>query len=366
LNVRLNNKTAVIGCAIRAPKQPDALSLEELLFNVTQGALADAGIKIEDIDGVVVASNDQMDGRAIAIMAASGSVGGVGRDILATPSAAEHAFVMGTLRIASGQHSTQLIVSWSPTEVDSQAEVERLAADPYYHRRLPLDDLSSYALQASALGAKVPHVHEIAHAMTGGYARSGEPTFRRWPLTVGMTPPPVTGAVALVLASEDFIADRGSGAAWIKALDWATEPGFLGDRDLAKVPALSAAARRAYDDAGIASPREAVEVAEISDCTPYQQLLALEGLGLSRREDWSRDVRSGEIWIAGLSVNPSGGTRSLNAVYCNGLIRIAEAANQVLGRAGPHQAPGVTAALAHAASGFAMQYQTVVILGQER
>ncbi len=46
-------------------------------------------------------------------MMASGSVGGVDRDILSTPSAAEHAFVLGALRIATGQFRTQLVAAWS-------------------------------------------------------------------------------------------------------------------------------------------------------------------------------------------------------------------------------------------------------------
>ena len=98
--MRLNTRIAVIGSALRTPKTADAESLEELLFEVTQSALSDAGLTIEDIDGIVVASNDQMDGRAISVMAASGSVGGVGRDILSTPSAGEHAFVKGQRRNA--------------------------------------------------------------------------------------------------------------------------------------------------------------------------------------------------------------------------------------------------------------------------
>ena len=363
--MRLNTKTAVVGCAICAPAQAEAQSLEELLFDIVRTALADSGLTIEDIDGIVVAANDQMDGRAISVMAASGSVGGVGRDILSTPSAGEHAFVMGALRVASGQYRTQLVVSWSPTEAHSQAEVERLAADPYFHRRLPLDDLSSYALQATALAAKVPSVHALARAMSGGVA-SGATKYRRWPLTEMMTPPPVTGAVALVLASQEFVAERGLPAAWITSMDWATETGFLGDRELSTSPALAAAAQRAYESAGVTSPREAFSVAEITDATPYQQLLALEALGLSAREDWARDVVEGRIELPGLQINPSGGTRAANAVFCNGLISIAEAARQVLGRAGAHQAPGVVAALAQAASGAAMQYQTVVVFGQHQ
>ncbi len=200
--MRLNKRTAVIGCALSAPENVDAQSLEELLFDVAQAAMKDAGLEIDDIDGIVVAANDQIDGRAISVMAASGSVGGVGRDILSTPSAGEHAFVMGALRIASGLYRTHLVLAWSPTEAIEMAEVERLAADPYYHRRLPLDDLSSFALQASALAAKASGAEALARALVSQRAApSGGPEYRRWPLTAAMTPPPRTGAVALVLAS---------------------------------------------------------------------------------------------------------------------------------------------------------------------
>jgi acetyl-CoA C-acetyltransferase len=64
-------------------------------------------------------------------------------------------------------------------------------------------------------------------------------------------------------------------------------------------------------------------------------------------------------------VNISGGALSINPVYCTGLIRIAEVARQVLGRAGRHQHADARRGLAHAASGFAMQYNTVVVLRRD-
>src|SRR6185312_1388478 len=131
-------------------------SLEEIIYDISQAALADAGLTIEDIDGIVVGANDQFDGRAISVMMASGSTGGVDRDIMSTPSASEHAFVLGALRVASGQFRTQLVVAWSPTEASSMAEAQRLGADPYYHRALPLDELSAHALQASAIERAQP------------------------------------------------------------------------------------------------------------------------------------------------------------------------------------------------------------------
>ena len=53
-------------------------------------------------------------------------------------------------------------------------------------------------------------------------------------------------------------------------------------------------------------------------------------------------------------------------MFCGGLVRIAEAAQQVRGLAGAHQAAPARTALAHAASGPAMMYQTVVVFGRDQ
>ncbi len=368
-------QTGVIGAAIMPCVPGDKQSLEELLYEVTQRALRDAGLAIEDIDGIVVAANDQYDGRAISVMMASGSVGGVDRDILSTPSAGEHAFVMGTLRVACGQYRTQLIVAWSPTEASSLAEVQRLAADPYFHRRLPLDELGAHAMQANALMAAMPGVQELAEKVAEKNRSNGRAAYPgldsaalpdrqlRWPLRPGMVSQAVTGAVALVLASEDYVREHAKPVAWIAGMGWATEPAFLGDRDLNGAPALEAAAQQAYGEAGITEPATAFDIAEVADATPYQELLAYEGLGLSPRAEWQQRVADGTFGPGGtLPVNLSGGATTLNPIYCTGLIRIAEIARQVLGRAGPHQQDKASTGLAHAASGDAMQYNTVVVL----
>ncbi len=356
-------------------------SLEERLHEAMRAALADAGLGTEDLEGIVVGCNDQYDGRSISVMMASGPLGGVDRDILSTPSAGEHAFVLGALRIASGQFRTQLVAAWSPTEASSVPEAQRLAADPYFHRRLPLDELAAAALQASALEHAVPGVRPLAlevlarNRANGARAypglvqpkvEPGRPT--RWPLREGMVPQPATGVVALILASEGFIEERGlKSVSWISGMGWATEPAFLGDRALASAPALEAAAVQAYRAAGVADASTAFDLAEVTDATPYQELLACEALGLAPRGEWR--ARLGDFGPEGrLPVNLSGGVSSLNPVFCTGLIRIAEVANQLRGRAGRHQKAGARRGLAHAASGPAMQYQTVVVLeaGKEK
>ncbi len=389
----LRIQPGVIGCSIRPVIAGRDRSLEEIIYDTAQLALADARLTIADIDGIAVASNDQFDGRSISVMMASGAVGGVDRDIMSTPSAGEHAFILGALRVATGQFRTQLIVSWSPTEVSSMPEAQRLGTDPYFHRALPLDELSAHALQASAIENAVPGARRAAEAVANKNRSHGQvawpsPPFRpeagklRWPLVPAMTSAPVTGAVAMVLASPDFIAERAiKDVAWLQGMGWATETGFLGDRDLSQAPALAAAAKQAYAMAGITDPTRAFDVAELTDATPYTELLAYEALGLCERDGWAARATDGTFRLAGgLPVNPSGGVLTWNPVFCTGLIRIAEIAQQVRGRAGTHQVTGTRPGLAHqggaqhrgaqrgiahAGSGFAMQYQAAVILGQE-
>ena len=373
-------RSGVIGAAISPCVEGFQHSLEEVLYEVTQRALRDAGITIEDIDGIVVGGNDQYDGRAISVMMASGPVGGVDRDIISTPSAGEHAFVMATMRVGSGHFRTHLVVAWSPTEADSLAEVQRLATDPYFHRRLPQDEFGAHAMQANVLLSKMPELGELVRKISAKNRANGAQAYpdlvsaelpsydaRRYPLEPGLVSAPVNGAVALVIASEDFIAEHGcKDVAWIAGQGWATEAAFIGDRDLSQAPALVEAARQAYAEAGISEPLSAFDVAEVADTSPYHELLAYEALGLAPRAEWGARVADGSFGPNGtLPVNLSGGAHALNPVYCTGLIRIAEIALQVLGRAGRHQRPGVQAGLAHAASGDAMQYNTVVVLRRD-
>lgn len=366
----------VIGCAIRPAIASRDRSLEEIIYDTTQQALADVGLTTEDIDGIVVGCNDQLDGRAISVMMASGAVGGVDRDILSTPSGSEHAFILGALRVASGHFQTQLVVAWSPTEASSIPEAERLAADPYFHRRLPLDELSAHALQAAALEHAMPGVRDVAARVMAKNRRHGtlaypgqllRPGPARWPLAAGTTTNPVTGCVAVVLATADFIGERNlADVAWIRGMGWATEPSFLGDRDLATAPALAAAAQQAYAEAGITDPVAQFDVVEITDATPYAELLAYEALGLCARRDWAARVGDGTFTREGrLPVNLSGGVQTFNPVFCTGLIRFAEIANQVRGCAGAHQHTNARNGLAQAGSGFAMQYQAAIVLGGE-
>jgi acetyl-CoA C-acetyltransferase len=241
-----------------------------------------------------------------------------------------------------------------------------------------LDELSSHALQASALNHVWPNAWVFAETVAVKNRRHAavawpDPPARpgagpaRWPLTERLTTQPVTGAVAMVLAGGSFVAERGfENPAWLRGMGWATEAAFLGDRDLTCAPALAEAARQAYAEAGITDPTT-FDVVEITDATPYAELIAYDALGLAPRAEIAARLADGWFTRGGrLPVNLSGGVITFNPVFCTGMIRIAEIANQIRGRAGAHQVADARLGLAHAGSGFAMQYQSAIVLGAEK
>lgn len=65
-----------------------------------------------------------------------------------------------------------------------------------------------------------------------------------------------------------------------------------------------------------------------------------------------------------LPVNPSGGVLSTNPIGASGMIRFAEAALQVRGRAGEHQVEGARRALGHAYGGGS-QFFSMWLVGAE-
>ena len=66
----------------------------------------------------------------------------------------------------------------------------------------------------------------------------------------------------------------------------------------------------------------------------------------------------------GLPVCPSGGVLCTNPIGASGLIRVAEAALQVMGKAEERQVPDVRKALAHA-WGAVIGFHTLMVLSSE-
>jgi acetyl-CoA C-acetyltransferase len=166
------------------------------------------------------------------------------------------------------------------------------------------------------------------------------------------------------LASEEKAKQLTEMPVWIKGVGWSVDDYFLGDRNFLN-GGLKRAAQKAYAMAGISKPLGEINVAEICEPYSYQELLWYEQLGFCREGEGGKFIDKGMTSLDGkLPVNPSGGVLAANPYVARGLIRIAEAALQVMGEAENRQVPDVKTALAHSTHGLAGQHHSVVILGK--
>ena len=91
----------------------------------------------------------------------------------------------------------------------------------------------------------------------------------------------------------------------------------------------------------------------------------MESLGFCERGGGPALVRSGATDMGGnCPVNPSGGVLSSNAIGATGLLRVAECALQLQGRAETRQVPGARVALATGFGGCF--WSDVLVMGSEK
>jgi acetyl-CoA C-acetyltransferase len=87
----------------------------------------------------------------------------------------------------------------------------------------------------------------------------------------------------------------------------------------------------------------------------------LEGHDIAPLGDGWKMVDAGETELTGaFPVNPSGGVLSSNPIGASGMLRMAEAANQVRGEAGEHQVDGARVSLGQAYGGNAQYFSMAI------
>jgi acetyl-CoA C-acetyltransferase len=117
------------------------------------------------------------------------------------------------------------------------------------------------------------------------------------------------GAAALVLARDDDAPKPTRPRARLVGSGCATDAARLGDRAARhRFTAKAQAARAAYDQAGIADPARAIDVAEVYDAFTGAEIQSLEALGLAPEGEVAAAVVAGEFGADGrIPVNLSGG-----------------------------------------------------------
>ncbi|HET9142585.1 thiolase domain-containing protein [Actinophytocola sp.] len=184
------------------------------------------------------------------------------------------------------------------------------------------------------------------------------------PIRYDETCPSSDGAAAVVLGDETAAAGRR--VAWIHATAMRTEPTMFAERDQVNPRAGQDAAAALWRQAGITDPLGQIDAAEIYVPFSWFEPMWLENLGFAEPGQGWKLTEAGDTEIGGrLPVNPSGGVLSSNPIGASGMLRFAEAAMQVMGRAGEHQVDGARTALGHAYGGGS-QFFSMWVVGAEK
>lgn len=357
----------------------------DLVYEVTVKALEDAGMSIRDVENVVTVSNDFWDGRTISSMAIQDACGSRHKDISTVEGDGLFGVLYGAMRILSGSFSTTLVVAHHKGSESRMSLITNAMFDPVYTRMIGLDSLTSAALQARVYMDTFGVTEEqcaLVSVQNHGNARANP--FAQLPLDLTVADvmasrvlsdpiklldacPISDGAAAVLLARPEAARRARKKPVWLRGAGHCCDAYPLGDRDLARSPALRQAAQRAYEMAGIRDPFREIDVVELYDAFTYQELLWLEGLGFCEEGEAASLVEQGATRRDGdLPVNSSGGCLSAHAVCVAGLVRLIEAVLQLRGEAGGRQVPGARTALAHGVNGPCGQSHCVMILGSER
>jgi acetyl-CoA acetyltransferase len=167
------------------------------------------------------------------------------------------------------------------------------------------------------------------------------------PLTLLMCSPIGDGAAALVLCSPEVATHVG---AEVKVAATVLLSGR--DRTAAEAPAVTRAASRAFERAGI-GPQD-VDVVEVHDAAAPAELIVYEELGLCDPGEGPSLLASGATTLGGrVPVNPSGGLLAKgHPIGATGCAQLVELTDQLRGRCGDRQVEGAQVALAENGGGF--------------
>jgi acetyl-CoA C-acetyltransferase len=164
--------------------------------------------------------------------------------------------------------------------------------------------------------------------------------------------PSSDGAAAVIFTDEEggkAAAADGRPPAWILGHSSRSEPPSFPGRDPVAPVACRTCADDVYKQAGITNPREQIDMAELYVPFSWHEAIWLEAHGIADPGEGWKMIDSGETEIGGaFPVNCSGGVLSSNPIGASGLLRFAEAANQVRGASGDMQVEGAKVALAMA------------------
>ena len=388
----MKRPVAIIGIGQTKHGNRSEVTYPDLVRESVQAVFEDTGITPDDIDGVVSGTMpSMMEGVAMTHFYFADALRSVGKPILKTETCGTTGMslaITGYYWVASGLADLVLVVgSEKMNEGDSQATISTVL-EPFYLRPfmagapgifsmltqtwLERYDIPDDKAREAAARISVDH-HKDALDNPNAHIKKAvsmeevkDARVITYPLRLWDICPNSDGACAMLFASEDMAKKIGGKAAWVKGIGFSGDAYWVGDSDKVVWQSAIDSALQAYKMAGITNPRKELDVAEIYNPFTYVEMLHYECFGFcdpGKAVDYTLEgafARDGD-----LPCDPSGGVLCTNPIGATALIRVGEAAMQVMEKAGDHQIGGARTALAHGLGGTA-QFNGIMILSSEK
>ena len=327
-------------------------------------ALEDAQMTMEDIDAVVLGkAPDLFEGIMKPELYLSDALGAVGKPMFRVHTAGSVGGTTGIVaasHVQAGKHKRVLAVAFEKqSEGNAQFALgsgkgASLGAGgafapfirSYIHRsRAPEHIGWKVAVKDRQNALKNPYAHLKIEDISIEKVRNSPMMWE--PIRFLESCPSSDGACAVIITDE--IGARGRNPAWILGTSSRSEPPSFPGRDPVRPEACMLCAKDVYAQAGITRPRQQLDMAELYVPFSWHEPIWLEGQLIAEEGEGWKMTDAGDTEITGsFPVNCSGGVLSSNPIGASGLLRFAEAANQVRGVAGEHQVDGAKTALAMA------------------
>ncbi|CAM3562085.1 thiolase domain-containing protein [Nocardioides marinus] len=361
------------------------VSMAGLCREAIDRALLDANMTLDDIDAIVVGkAPDLFEGVMMPELFLAEALGAAGKPLLRVHTAGSvggSTAIVASSLVQAGVHKRVLTVAY-----EKQSESNAMWA-------LSVPVPFNMPVHAGAGGYFAPHVRSYirrsgapthvgaivaakdrTNALKNPYAHlREEKTVEQvlssqmlWdPIRYDETCPSSDGACALVIVDEDT-ARSSSNPAWIHGTVMRSEATTAAERDQVNPQASRDAAAALWKQAGITSPIDEIDAAEIYVPFSWFEPMWLESLGFAEEYGGWKLTESGATAMDGrIPVNCSGGVMSSNPIGASGMLRFGEAALQVRGAAGEHQVDGARRALGHAYGGGS-QFFAMWVVGSQK
>lgn len=380
----LRGKAVIAGVATFGCGEAPGFNDMELLARSARAAVADAGLKMSDIDGLCTASA----GASMWSMPVVEYLGLRPRYIDGTMIGGSSfiAHLLPAMRaLESGQCNAVLVCYGSAqrTSALGRREIGQarrwLDPQPYEIPYEPMLPLSAYALAASRhmhqFGTTRRHLAEVAVAARA-WAGLNPEAFMRDPLSIDevlaarMVSDPLSvrdcclvtdGGGAYVLVRADRAKDLPQKPVYVLGNGTAVWNRQISSMADLTVTAASESGQTAFAMAGLA-PKD-MGVVQLYDAFTINTLLFLEDLGFCKKGEAGAFVENGGIAPGGhLPVNTNGGGLSCVHPGMNGMFALIEAVRQLRGDCGERQVANIHTALAHG-NGGTLSSQSTAILG---